>query len=317
MGKIKLFLLMGAPLLPSLAVAQPQFDEWSVSNGAIDPCTNITNAVSCQILVDSDGFTQAQITGTDGQIYIKSVVTDVDANGPKAGLAFYDENFVRMNFSQSSNNTSEPGFMGKQHISDNAANSGTVFTSDAEVRTGWAQGPGDANVVISSSIITTDTAGNPNGAFETTFNFQGNNDPVTGEQLGRRIVIGQDVTLTAGSDTERQVFLFRGHSGNLLTGTGIWGSTTDDPTNIDDPFDIGNPVSWSPGGSVNVFWIGQNVATPGINDGSATFSMLQVNGSASQLVSGLPVPDTGGTLGGFQDWLEGAEAAEFGPAPSL
>ncbi|MEK7323157.1 MAG: hypothetical protein AABZ84_08775, partial [Pseudomonadota bacterium] len=131
MGKMKAFLLVGAPLLPGLVMAQPQFDEWTVTNGLIDPCTGITNAVSCQVLVSGDdGFTQAQITGTDGKIYIKSVLTDNDADGPKAGLAFYDENFVRMNFSsQSSNNTTEPGFLGKQHISDNATNSGTLFTS--------------------------------------------------------------------------------------------------------------------------------------------------------------------------------------------
>lgn len=317
MGKMKLLLLMGAPLLPSLAAAQPQFDEWSVTNGVIDPCTGITNAVSCQILVGSDGFTQAQITGTDGQIYIKSVLTDAGANGPQSGLAFYDENFVRMSFSQSSNNTAEPGFLGKQHIFDNTTNSGTVFTSDSELRTGWAKGADDVSVMISSSLATTDAGGNPNGAFETSFNFQGNNDPVTGALIGRRIEISQDVALTVGSDTDRQVFLLRDHSGNLLTGNGIWGSTTESADNIDDPFDSGQPITWSAGGVVNVFWIGQNVATPGINDDNASFSMLQVNGSSSQFVSGLPVPDADGRLGGFQDWVEGAEAAEFGPAPTL
>ncbi len=329
MRNTKLATAIGAAMLPGLAFAvPPQFGEWSVTGGDVDPCAALTNVESCEVMVFDSGFVQAQLKGTDGKTYIKSIVTDQDATGTPAGgdLAFYDENFVRITFSSQTSSVpggagSDPGFMGKQVILDTTTSSVTKFSSETEIRTGWGETElGGPNVAINTTIATIDGAGDPNGLFESVFDFQGNNDPDTGQQTGTRLNIDQNVSLStdAATDDDRQVFAFRSRTGDLLNSNGVWGSSTDDAT-IDDPFDgIGGPesVPWVEGGTISAFWIGQNVATPGVGGGASEFFAIQVGPAFSQAGTGFPNTD-GTALGGFQDWATDAELTEFGPPPTL
>ncbi|HHM05906.1 MAG TPA: hypothetical protein ENJ19_09200 [Gammaproteobacteria bacterium] len=333
----KRMILLSASLLPSLAVALPQFDEWSVSGGTVDPCSTST-ADSCQVLVEGNGFVQAQIS-EGGKTYIKSIVTDVDASATDpTTLAFRDENFIRIQFQPQISTApgmggSDPGFLGRQVINDDGVTSGlTRFTSDTTIKNGWAKGTGDANVDIAMTITAIDApGGTATGMFDSAFNFKGNN-AADGSQTGSLVDIDQGVSLAtpgiAMSATDRQGFAFRSRTGDLLTSSGVWGDTNEDGT-ADDPFTgVGGltSVPWGPSagtGEVVAFWIGQEVTTSGFGSGVSDFAHLQVDndGTANQTFAysqggtGLGAPVTG--LGGFSDWASAPESVEFGAQPTL
>lgn len=296
MSKAKLSLLLGGTLASGIAMAAPpQFGEWSADKTGgvtdIEACAGRTNIISCQVLVEDNGFIQVQVKDTDGFSYIQSIIADGLTDGTVgAGAAdtpFWDENYIRINFQAQlstlpSFTAGDPGFMGKQAILDSHITSGnTWFEATTTIATGWgldllypgAQAQGATVAVdLTTDFWTTDGTIDPatgkgtyNGMFDTRFYYQAYND-ASGAIIGRIIDIDQDLSLQTinpmgGPGTnlnDRQYFLYMDRSGVLLDnlGSGVWGSSTDSVAAIDDPFEgpnVGNDgaIEWGDGAPVS------------------------------------------------------------------
>jgi len=336
---------------------------------------------------DSDGksyvqsiLTDFNATGTPGHMS--------DGTTPATDLlTFYDENYIRINFQAQASSIADftygdPGFMGVQVINDAGdSSSATWFEATTKIATGWginimyeehgSTDPATASVatvvelttdfwttgVWNPATGTTDSAnGEYNGMFDTSFYYKGLNG-VAGDLLGRDLYIDQDLSLATANpvgvsdSNDRQTFYFWDRSGELLDPgvAGVWGSTTDDVADVDDPFTgiasqqsvdwgTGNtlPVSSDPGiagPQVIAFFIAQEVSTLGFgDDGKSTFYHLQVDGTGayddqmaySQAGTGFEdvyiteIDPTTGTvqfaMGGMEDWLV---ADAFNPDDSI
>lgn len=357
MSKAKLGLLLGAPLISGLAfAAAPQFGNWEVdAAGNIDACSNRTDVVSCQVLVNDVNFIQVQVKDDQGNNYIQSILTDGGA-GTANDVPFWDENYIRINFqAQVSTIASwtfgDPGFMGRQAILDRGITSGnTWFEATTQIATGWGldilYGGATADTAVAvdltTDFYTTDGGvdGNYNGMFDTGFYYQAYNNEA-GDIIGRIINIDQDLSLDTANDTlddeDRQFFVYYDRSGELLKTSGVWGSSTDSLTNLDDTFKgpVGDPANnkaeWTAGGNAIAFWIDQVVTTAGVangygENGKSSFYHLQVDTSPlgpnddimaySQAGSGF-AESTIGEMGGYADWFSDAEFSEFPPPAHL
>lgn len=83
-------------LVPSLVFARPPvpFDQWTVSNGAIDTDTSCqATGVTCETVAEQAGFIQQEVT-TDSGRFVRLILTARDASGNPADLGFVNEYFT-------------------------------------------------------------------------------------------------------------------------------------------------------------------------------------------------------------------------------
>ena len=86
-------LLISLPV-PLPAAGQPPFDQWNVNQGTIDASAGCNApGVTCTVLAQDQGMLQQKVT-TPGGNYIQLIVTEADATGNAATLAFVSENFI-------------------------------------------------------------------------------------------------------------------------------------------------------------------------------------------------------------------------------
>lgn len=316
MGKAKIAVLVGAALASGTAAAAPPiFDQWTVTDGVIDPCSDVTNASACQVLVSDLGFVQAQLT-IEGETFIKSIVTDLNADS-SSPIQFSDENYIRI-FNQPQTSVALPslnasGFLGRMVIDDSTATQND-FVLVSDIATGWGvqyvSDVFEGATTSGSDDVTTwvrfdqDIVSNTPGlVFDSNFVFEGENGTDADGNtiiLGSRVDIEQVIDLPTINDPlsvdDSQSFFFYDRRGTLLTESGVWGSSTDDANNIDRPFDnenfidpdTGLPgtffpefVAWDAGDQVLAFWIDQSITTSGFGEGSSDFYHLQVDSDGS------------------------------------
>ena len=317
MGKAKMAVLVSAALASgSAAAAPPIFGQWTVTDGVIDPCSDVTNATSCEVLVSDFGFVQAQIS-IEGETFIKSIVTDNNADS-SAPIQFWDENYIRI-FNQPQTSVALPslnrsGFLGRMVIDDSTATQND-FVLVSDIATGWGmeyidevfdaskeRNPDAQTYVRFDQDIISNT---PGLEFDSQFLFEGENgvdEDGNTVILGSRVDIEQVVALPTIDDPlsedDIQNFFFYDRRGTFLTTAGVWGSSTDDANNIDRPFDNENFIDpdtglpgtffpefiawdeWSsdnPNPQMLVFWIDQSITTSGFGEGSSDFYHLQAD----------------------------------------
>jgi hypothetical protein len=317
-------------LLASLAgvaqAAPPVFDNWSVTNGNINvPCAA---GFTCSVLTSGAGFMQVQWVSQSTGIndpsvtYIQTIVTDANADGPLAGLAYVDESFVQLG----GNN----GIMGQQRQASTDA-TGT-FSSTSNLNIGWANTvAGSPTMTISQSFTS------PGGAalgdeFSNSFTMDliGSDVDPDGSNRNRRINIDQNVGMgdgvTASTDLQRFVVVgTRGsftQAGGSLTlgpadGSNFPQSNTNNPT-----LPTGGTVNWAAGDDVMVRWLGQTLALPGQGNSVFGFQGIVNNSGTSTTptneVTTFSTSSTGITPNGSGGYVQPFSwNAAFGTAPTI
>lgn len=238
-------LLACAAVLPlSAQAASPVFDSWSVASGTIT--AGCGAGFSCSVLSSGDGFIQVQWVG-DGVTYIQTIVTDPDANGTPASLAYVDESFVQLG----GNN----GILAQQRHATSDADG--TFTNSSQLAIGWANPTPDGNnpTMTISQSFESDGGAATGDEFSNSFVMElingtgGTDRSITVDQ---RVGLGDGIT--AATDVQR--FVLEGRQGAFTTagdldlGPSFGGATTGvDPA----------PVTWAAGDDVMVRWLGQQL----------------------------------------------------------
>lgn len=230
----------------SAQAASPVFDNWSVSSGAIT--AGCGAGFTCSVLSRGDGFIQVQwVDSVGGTTYIQTIVTDPNANGTPANLAYVDESFVQLGGSN--------GILAQQrHASSDA--DGT-FTNSSQLAIGWANPTPDGNnptMTIAQSFVS-DGGAATGDEFSNTFVMQlinGTGGTDRSISVDQRVGLGDGITPT--EDVQR--FVLEGRQGAFTTagsldlGPSFGGATTGpDPAQ----------VTWSAGDDVMVRWLGQQL----------------------------------------------------------
>lgn len=290
------------------------FDNWQVTGGQISGiggATPCADGFTCEILSSGDGFIQVQ--WVDGNAtYIQTIVTDTDADGDPADLAYVDESFVQLGASN--------GILAQQrHTSDDTDGR---FTNSSQLAIGWANpSPSGDNptMTISQAFVS------PGGAaagdeFSNAFTMSlitGTGGP---DGQDRSITIDQRVGLgdglTASDDVQR--FVLEGRQGAF---------TTPGEIDLGSPFGFGgatvgddpDPVTWSAGDDIMVRWLGQRLDLG--SEGVSTFGFQGiVNNDTSTEATTFSTssagiePDNGGYVPPF-DWHE--TFGDTAPTPEL
>ncbi len=263
-----------ALILSGAAVAAPPIDFGGWALGTT-PATEKTisatcvgaTGTTCATAMAGDYFLQRTITvpvaGGGSQQYIQTIVTDA--------TGFKDENFVSMG--------GRAGIAGLQTINQTQVNAGvtTVFTSAAELQTGWAAPSPGINRVILGQTVT-----QPSANFSSTFGFsQDAND--AGVIQGKKLDLGQSVNIApAGATTpaqgvdDKQLFVLRQRQG------------TSNPTAGNFQLEAVGPLPYAAGDQVQVVWIGQGI-TMGAGLGAQNFG-YQSYANLSKIAATDPAP---------------------------
>jgi len=297
-------------LLPlSVNAANPVFDNWTVSNGAITPGA-CPSGFSCETLTTGNGFVQNQmVNSATGVTYIQTVITDVNASGNPAQLGYRDESFVQLG--------STNGILSQQ-IMTQTDSSGT-FTSSSQLANGWANPTPSATnpSMIIQQCFRADCSSAPNSTFDNTFTMMLISD-ASGNPTDRSLTIDQNVGLGTGTSTDSQRFYLRELQGafNPSSGSMTLGATSFDSNN--NPLN-GGTVTWVAGNDVMVRWIGQsiNLGAQGLSQFGFEGVVNNTTDSTGLGVTTFSTTSTGITAQGTGyappfDWN-----ATFGPAPTL
>lgn len=286
--------------LAAQAAGSPVFDNWTVSNGAIQPLSGDADdapcaaGFTCEILSRGDGFIQVQWVDTgNAATYIQTIITNPDANGAPNTLLYLDESFVRLG--------GDNGIMARQRHSEGDPDSVEgEFTNTSQLAIGWANaGLGAPTLSITQSF---ESNGAPDSAtgdeFRNTFSMGLNTNPGF---AGRSISVDQHVGMGDGlepsSDVQR--FVLEGRqgvfteAGDMTLGAPI-GSNTNSAG--------GGTVEWAAGDNVMVRWLGQTVDLvdqDGNSQGVSVFGFQGVlNSTTGDEVTTFSTANTGIVPGG-------------------
>ncbi len=278
------------------------FDGWTVNNGIIDTSRSCSGGVTCTTLVADRGFVQQQVNTAHGS-FIRTIVTEADATGNAADLAFADENFIPVN------NPGGTDISFKQSIRDSAGDFQSITRFDRHTFTD----PQDNTIDIATMDIAQNLQGD--GGFSNDFRLWKNTTLVNGgveTYTGRRLDIDQRLLLAADNDpfnaTGEQVFTYRQRSGWDAAFNGE--SLVLDPVSRAGELELDKMVTWNDGEDIATTWVAfrdSSFERSGFNYQTVVNRSQDITGRAIALELPKDAP-----IDPFA-WDE----ANFGPAPGL
>ena len=232
-------------LMPTIVLAATPvaFDGWSVNNGVIDASSSCSNGVTCNTLVQDDGFLYQEVVTPQGSFY-RTIITEEGATGNAASLSFADETFIPFN------NLTGVDISNKQAIRDPASG----FESTAVIdRDPFINGAGD---LVNPMVIDIDQTLAVDGFLSEFHLLQ--NDAVVGTEsyFGKSMDIVQSMTQPTenSSDGFQSGFDLREREG--------WQLSEQNNELVLDPFTPagsmtlgGTQVDWEEGDRVRSTWI--------------------------------------------------------------
>jgi hypothetical protein len=271
--------VMAAPPIP--------FDGWTLNADKSITGGACSLPDSCTTTMAGDYFLQRNVT-VGGVQYIQTIVTDA--------TGFKDENFVRM-----AGGAGVTGIAGKQNITETSTVVGpppvtTVFSSTAELQTGWAA-PAEGNLVKLTQSL--DQAALK---FTSNFGFSQTTDNA-GVIKGKSLDLGQNVSVAQagvpGGENDKQLFVLRERQGTFNPAAGTF------------QLQGGTPLSYVALDDVKVTWIGQGI-TMGSGLGAQDFGFQ----SYANLTSPGAVQKFDlASMGTFDDASQPWKTALFGAKP--
>ncbi|MBI3772435.1 MAG: hypothetical protein HY272_07030 [Gammaproteobacteria bacterium] len=231
-----------------------QFSNWSVSNGVISAACP-PGAGVCISSQSSEGMLQRMLRGSDGKDYIQLIITDSNATGTPANLAFASESLVQMG------NATKNGIISQMLLRD-VGNSMFGFADRAVVRTGWGDSATQPNIDLEQHFAT--KIASEYFEFKNDFaykaNLDANNDrtgfwmDIDQTQVGTYNLGRRGASSTGfSSRTDQGMFVRREIAGDMLTSGGTSTSSKDG----------GGSLGWVAGDDIKVTWFGQVFNGPG------------------------------------------------------
>jgi len=259
---VKLSILLGFLWLPGITFAAAPFayGGWDVGTGTINSaCPAGVN--NCEVVATGAGFLQRKVfdpalpQGAGGtSYYIQTIVTDPTATGTPSSLPLANESWVLITESNNGNTpqANENGIAAKQFMADTST--GTTFSTDTTINTGWAADANTPNVTVAQSMSEPPATGS-NIGFGSNFNYQSTNDATTGAVTSYSMAIDQVTGLFSqgGDPNDQQKFQLNQAKGSLTAGSVQMGTV--------------GAVSWGANDELRATWVGQVISAQGATAG--------------------------------------------------
>ncbi len=246
--------------LSAFAAAPMEFGQWSSLEGVVS--ASCPSETFCSTIVESSGFLQQAILDDEGNIaQIHTIILNKALSGNADTLPFSTENFVQRN------DPNDPipgnGLANRQVLSNDTINSfdGTDvnFEMINTTESGWAADIGEPNITTDQLVSETD--GRFGKDFSTSFQFKANLNE-NGIQTGSSLRVDQEFVQQMGIDQSLSGDDGdddNGGSRNADEALGFaLGLTRGDMTPSGSATLNGKTVSWNPGDTVAVKWVGQS-----------------------------------------------------------
>ncbi len=225
------------------------FSAWSVADGAIS--ANCPVGMSCSGTQGGVGFLQQFVSNnSDGQEYIRTILTDSDASGSAGSLPYSSETLVALR--------GDDGIINLQLVDGGGASGNTNGYSDRSVvRSGWAVSSGLPSVEFTQRIASKipQQGFTWDHLFEYKANIDGSNGSPTGFTMNIEQISEDSYSLipqkTNAGRRDDWMFVRREVAGDMLTSSGTLGG------NGDGDESGGGRVSYSPGDDIKITWFGQ------------------------------------------------------------
>lgn len=240
------------------AAAPMAFGQWSSQSGTVT--ASCPSGVTCETVAESSGFFQQAFLDGEGNVaQIHTIILDEGLTGDSTTLPFSTENFVQRN--DPDDPVPDTGLASRQVLTSDTTNNfdgaAVHFEMSNTTESGWAADVGEPNIITEQQL--SETGGTYNRSFSTAFLYKANVNDI-GLQTGSSIRVDQEFVQTMGQDQSSSGG--DGDNGGSRTADEALGFalgiTTGDMTPAGSATLNGKTVSWNPGDTVAVKWVGQS-----------------------------------------------------------